>query len=47
MGGVPTLVHWTLAGEAGEKLGADLENAAGPEEAVAVVAKFILDTKDK
>lgn len=46
VGGVPTLVHWTAAGAAGSKLGGDLEDAKSPEEAVALVAKFILDTKD-
>lgn len=47
VGGVPTLVHWKGAGEAGEKLGSELEAASSPQEAVALVAKFIIDTTEQ
>jgi hypothetical protein len=46
VGGIPTLVHWRGAGGggAGAKMGPELEDAASPQEAVALVAKFIMDT---
>ncbi len=43
--GVPTLVHWPGGGAAAVKLGGELEEAKSIDEAVAVVGKFILDTK--
>jgi hypothetical protein len=42
--GVPTLVHWLGGGRAGAKLGPELEAAKSPQEAVALVGKFLLDT---
>lgn len=45
VGGVPTLIHWTAAGAPGAKLGPELEAAASPAEAVALVAKFVAETR--
>lgn len=44
LGGVPDLMRWTADGPTA-KLGTALEKAASPQEAVAVVAKFLLDTQ--
>ncbi|GBF91444.1 hypothetical protein Rsub_04184 [Raphidocelis subcapitata] len=45
VGGVPTLVHWRGGGSgAGAKMGLELEDAASPQEAVGLVAKFIAET---
>jgi hypothetical protein len=43
LGGVPELLRWTAAGP-GARLGAALEKAASPVEAVAVVDKFAAET---
>jgi hypothetical protein len=42
LAGVPDLMRWTAEGPTA-KMGQQLENAATPEEAVALVAKFVLD----
>lgn len=44
LGGVPDLMRWGAEGPTA-KLGVALEKAGSPAEAVAVVAKFLLDTK--
>jgi hypothetical protein len=44
LAGVPDLMRWSADGPTA-KLGVALEKAVSPVEAVAVVAKFLLDTK--